>query len=257
MVQLADQALKDAEQQYQEWDEHLQNLQTLKQEAESVQIDLNESNQKLEEIEDHQSSNFRELSNLQITHTVQEKRMKKISEDLSNIESDQNNARDQIRTINALQASVLQSQDELLNRLNRAPGPSILDSLKVEMWEKCLEGKLKAQQVISKINDQIKLLPTYIKNASSFLWDTFSLLSSATIQAISILGQKAFKLAYKGWNFAERKVEEWGAPTPILLALGFTSLCILRVTGDPLSFAATAVCGFLLIRRASRTLRIS
>lgn len=118
--QLADQALNDAEQQQKEWKLNLQNLQRLKLEAESIQIDLEESDQRVEQLKEVQASNSRALSTIQMTHFIQENQAKKVLADLSKIESSQNEAREQLRAIDAIQTNVTAIQDELTSPFSGA-----------------------------------------------------------------------------------------------------------------------------------------
>lgn len=113
LFQLTDQALNEAEQQHQEWDLNLQHLQRLKQQAESIKIDLAESGQRVTQLKEIQTSQSRALSSIQMTHSIQKKQAKKVLADLSKIESDQKEAREQLRAIDALQTDVTEIQDEL------------------------------------------------------------------------------------------------------------------------------------------------
>ncbi len=114
------------------------------------------------------------------------------------------------------------------------------------------------QETVSTFQRQVKELPSLIKDtikesireASAFLWGNFTNLGWNTIEAISNIGRTILQCRQVTYSDVARNVSVvFDRMNLSFIASSILSGCTYVMTRTPFGFGATAVAGYLFIRR--------
>jgi hypothetical protein len=235
--------------------------QRLNQQELSIQGSLVEAIQKVNDLEKILISEANDLSDLQSNSEALDARLENVEEGLTHIRSEQHEAMKQLANIEELEERILLSQEASRAGINRIPQPLVVDSLQEESLKASPNSDLSVGLItnVSNVQKQVHQWPSYIRDtitesvrdASMFLWKNFTNVVWETIEVISIIGRQILQYSIIVCSYAHKKAEVWiDRDNPLLLvALGALSGQIFVTSGIPFIFGATAIVGYLFIRK--------